>query len=298
MRAIILGGSGFIGRGLENGFDERGWETFILTRREPKRPNEIQWDGVSGAAWADLVDESTVLVNLAGASVAQRWTPVVRQLLKDSRVLPSKAMVEACADRRPAMVVQASAIGIYGPSGDEATEDTPPSDDFLGRLAVEWEEASAPFDQMGVPRAIARIGIVLEKDGGMLGKMAPPFRFFVGGPLGNGRQCIPWVHREDLVQALLLMIDRRLAGPYNIVAPNPVSMDEFARTLGKILGRPALFRAPAFVLRAMFGEMADYTILAGRPVSGQKLTDAGFQYRYERLEEALRAIFSRSSEAA
>jgi len=305
MRVLITGGTGFLGRALAGRLQEAGYEVVVLSRqperaRLPPGVRAVRWDGRTAAGWGELADGAFALINLAGESIGQRWTEATKRRLRESRLNAGRAVVEAvaAASTRPQVLLQASAVGYYGPRGDELlTETDPPGSDFLAQLAVDWEASTQPVEAMGVRRVILRTGLVLERDGGALARLLLPFRLFVGGPLGDGRQGWSWIHRADWVEAVRFLMERADArGPYNLTAPQPVSNAEFARTLGRVLGRPSWLPVPAFALRLVFGEGADF-LLTGQFVQPRRLLEAGFRFRYPDLESALRAILGRDRPA-
>ncbi|MCS6964584.1 TIGR01777 family oxidoreductase [Thermoflexus sp.] len=301
MRVLIPGGTGFLGRALAGRLQEAGYEVIVLSRqperaRLPPGVQAVRWDGRTAAGWASLADGAFAIINLAGESIGQRWTEAVKRRIRESRLQASQAVVEAlaAASTKPQVLLQSSAVGYYGPRGDEQlTEEDPPGTDFLARLAVEWEASTQPVEAMGVRRVILRTGVVLERDGGALAQMLLPFRLFLGGPLGDGRQGFSWIHRADWVEAVKFLMEHPEArGPYNLTAPRPVRNAEFARILGRVLGRPSWLPVPAFALRLAFGEGADF-LLTGQFVRPRRLLEAGFRFRYPDLESALRAILQR-----
>ncbi len=308
MRVIIAGGSGLIGRALIDHLLPEGHEIIVLSRH-PEQANlptgvtVARWDGVSTDGWAQWVDGADAVVNLAGESIAgkgmppARWTPERKQRILDSRVNATKAVVAAIAQARakPRVLVQGSAVGFYGGRHDdtELDESAPPGDDFLAQVAVRWESASKPVADMGVRLAIARTGLVLSMAGGSLPSTLLPFRFFLGGPLGDGQQWWPWIHIVDEVRALaFLMTEERASGPFNLAAPNPVTNRDFARTLAKVMGRPALLPTPAFALNLALGEMATL-LLDGQRAIPKHLLALGFQFRFPELEPALRDLLGK-----
>ena len=301
MRVLISGGTGLIGRALTRALVDRGDEVVILSR-SPQRhaahlPRGVQllaWDGRTPTGWGEIVNTVDAVVNLAGANIAEgRWTAARKRVIRESRLHAGHALVEAIRDAtsKPHVLIQASAVGYYGPRGDEiVTEDTPPGSDFLAQLAVEWEASTREVEAWGIRRPIIRTGVVLSMEGGALPRMLPPFKLGLGGPLGSGRQWFPWIHMADEVGAILFLLDRKEAhGPYNLSAPNPVRNEEFTRALGEILHRPTLFRVPAFALRLLFGEMAT-VLLEGQRAIPRRLLDEGYTFRYEDVRSALRAL--------
>lgn len=301
MRILIAGGTGFIGSAMV-----RAWaphHTVRVLTRDPERARKhlpegvepIAWDGTTLGEWVNTLAESEVVVNLTGESIAQRWTPAVKERLRTSRVGPTRLLVEAMrqSQKRPHTLLQASAIGIYDQSPTTtATEDTPPGTGFLAELSKEWEEAARPAESLGVRVCWLRIGVVLGEGGGALERMLTPFKLGVGGPIGSGQQWLSWIHLDDVVGGAQFLMERPdLSGAFNFTAPNPVTMHEFARTLGRVLLRPSLFRVPGFALKVAFGEMAEM-LLQGSKVLPKRLLEAGYEFRYPTLEAALRAVLN------
>jgi uncharacterized protein len=295
MKIVIAGGTGFIGQALVARWNQDGHQLRVLSRR-PRGAHEVEWtpDGTSGP-WASTLDGADAVVNLAGESIASgRWTAARKGRIRDSRIRATRSLVAAIESvpRRPTVFLSGSAIGYYGPRGDEpVTEETPPGDDFLASVCREWEgEALKAARWTRV--VLLRTGIVLERDGGALPQMALPFKLFAGGPVGSGRQYQPWIHRDDWVgMATWALRTPEMTGPLNVTAPNPVTNREFAQTLGRILHRPAIMPAPAFAMRAALGEMADALLLTGARVIPARAQALGFAFRYPTLEAALRAIY-------
>jgi uncharacterized protein (TIGR01777 family) len=303
MRIVLAGGTGFLGRALAASLAADSHEILILTRRAGSpRPNGarfVQWtpDGSAGP-FARAIDGADVVVNLAGESIAgRRWSPAQKKRILESRINATRSLATAItrADNPPPVFISGSAVGYYGPRGDEiVTEDTAPGSDFLAGVAVQWEAEAlrAASDRTRV--ACIRTGIVLERDGGALAEMLLPFKLFVGGPVGSGRQYWPWIHREDWVGLVRWTISRPDgSGPINATAPNPVTNADFARALGRALHRPAFMPAPAFALRLLLGEMADPLLLTGQRVVPAKALTQGYQFRYARVDDALEAIVDR-----
>jgi uncharacterized protein (TIGR01777 family) len=306
MRTIITGGTGLIGRALAANLAADGHEVILLSRN-PERATGLpqgvraeRWDARTAEVWGHLADGADAIVNLAGANLAgegffpSRWTADRKRLIRDSRVNAGRAVVQATeqASQKPRVVIQASGVGYYGFRGDEQiTEDDQAGDDFLGRLACDdWEPSTAPVEELGVRRAIIRSGAVLSARGGALPRLSLPFRLFVGGPMGSGKQWFPWIHLQDEVAAIRFLVENQEAsGPFNLSAPNPLTNAQFARVLGRVMGRPSLVPIPGFAMRLAFGEVAS-VLLAGQRVIPRRLLDLGFQFRFPHAEAALRDL--------
>jgi hypothetical protein len=302
MKIVIAGGSGFLGRPLAAAIAEQGHDVVTLTRgnaprRGHTRSREVTWtpNGEVGP-WATEIDGAGAVINLAGESIAgKRWTAAHKQRILDSRVQATRSLVGAiqAAPAAPRVFVSGSAVGYYGPRGDEVVpEDTPPGFDFLARVCVQWETEAllAASDRTRV--VCVRTGLVLEKDGGALPQMLPPFKFGAGGPVGSGRQYWPWIHRADWIALVQWAIHTPAATvAINGTAPNPVTNAEFARALGRALRRPAFMPAPGFALRLLLGEMADALLLSGQRAVPTRPERLGFTFRYPQLGAALAAIF-------
>jgi uncharacterized protein (TIGR01777 family) len=246
----------------------------------------VTWSG-----WNSTVDSDTAIVNLAGAGLADaRWTEQRKREIRESRLSPGRAIASAVrhSPRKPRVVVQASAVGYYGPLDDRiVTESDLPGSDFLARLCVDWEASTVEVEAFGVRRPIIRSGMVLSAAGGALPRLLLPFRFFVGGPLGSGAQWVSWVHIDDEVAAILYLLDSDLAtGPYNVVSPAPLTNRDFARLLASMIGRPAVLPTPPVALRLMFGEMSTI-LLEGQRVAPRCLTEGGFQFEFPDARLAL-----------
>lgn len=310
MRFIITGGTGFIGKHLAADLAGDGHEVIILTRTphsEQARPGNVRmvaWDAKSADGWGHLADGADAIVNLAGESLrgetipamlfSERWTPEKKRRILQSRLDAGKAVVEAvsAASQKPGVVIQSSAIGIYGPRQAEAiTEQSSLGSDFLAEVCKKWEDSTQPVEQLGVRRAIIRTGLVLSAEGGSLPLQMLPFKLFAGGPVGSGKQYHSWIHIKDHIAAIRFLIENKGAsGAFNLTAPVPVTNAEFGRTLAKVISRPYYMPAPSFAIKLAFGETAS-VLLTGQKVIPVRLQKMGFEFRFAQLEPALRDIF-------
>ena len=300
MKVIVSGGSGLIGRALVASLAGDGHRATVLSRSPdrvtglPEGVDAAGWDAKSAEALTPILAGADAVVHLAGEGIADgRWTAERKRRIRDSRVDSSAAVAAAiaAAEPRPGVLLQGSAVGFYGPRGDEElTEASESGDDFLARLCRDWEAASAAVEELGVRRALLRTGVVLTPAGGALAKMLPPFRLFVGGPAGGGAQYMPWIHLADEVGAIRFLLDEtRAAGPFNLTAPTPVTNKQFSRLLGRVLGRPSFMPAPAFALKLALGEMSKI-VLEGQRALPRRLEEAGYRFRFSDVEAALRDL--------
>jgi uncharacterized protein (TIGR01777 family) len=300
-RTIVMSGaSGLIGGALRALLIAEGHRVLRLVRGAAAArpgPDEIPWDPEGGSLAAERLEGTHALIHLAGATVAKRWSPERRRLIRDSRVNSTALLARAVAGlaRPPAVWLSASAIGYYGAHGDEPIDETAPAaHDFLGEVASAWEAAAGPAAARGVRVAHPRFGVVLSPAGGALAALLPLFRMGAGGRVGNGRQVMSWVALDDAAAALRhALFDDRLAGPFNVTAPHPVTNAEFTRALGHVLGRPTLLPVPAFAIATAFGDMGKSVLLAGARVLPRRLEETGFGFRYPELEPALAALLGR-----
>jgi uncharacterized protein (TIGR01777 family) len=308
MRVVITGGTGFIGRRLAAELLAQGYEVVALSRN-PDAVNGLpdgvqveQWDAATVNGWGYLADGALAIVNLAGENLAgegflpSRWTDERKARIRDSRLRAGQAVVEAVrgAQVKPQVVIQSSGIGHYGSRDDKIfTEDDPPGSDFLARLTVDWENSTAAVTQQGVRHVSIRSAVVLTPDDGALKRLMLPFRLFVGGPMGSGKQGFPWIHPADEVAAIRFLIENEAArGPFNLVAPEALTFGEFGVKLARVLGRPYWMPVPAFALRGALGEVAS-TVLEGQKAAPKKLLDMGFKFKYPTAEAALRELIER-----
>lgn len=300
MRVTVTGASGLIGSRLLGALQARGEEIVVLSR-DPERAQRAL-AGVEAVAWSPQSEPAPAaglagceaVVHLAGEPIAQRWSESAKRSIRDSRVQGTRNLVAGLAalpaDERPAVLVSSSAIGYYGAHGDEPLdEDAPPGAGFLAETCVAWEAQTDAAAELGMRVVKVRTGVVLDRAGGALAKMLPPFRLGVGGPVAGGRQYMPWIHVDDVVGIYLAAIDRDdWSGPVNAAAPEPVTNAEFSKALGRALHRPAVAPIPGFAIRALYGDMAEIVTEGQRAVPRRTL-DLGYGFRNTDLDEALRA---------
>ncbi len=303
-RMIITGGSGQMGRALAADLAKDGYDIVLLSRDPSKvagLPNGVRaekWDGRTADGWGQQANGATAIVNLAGENIGippiPWWLPGRRQRIRDSRVNAGRAIVAAvkAAAEKPRVLVQASGINYYGLRGDQiVTEQESAGDDFAARVCVDWEAATAEVESLGVRRVVIRTAPNLTKRGGILFYLALPFKMFVGGPMGNGKQWFSWIHTADQVRAIRFLIENENArGVYNLSAPDSKTNAEFGRLLARALNRPYWFPTPAFVMRLAFGELGDKLLLGSQRVAPQRLQQAGFKFQFADAESALKDL--------
>lgn len=307
MKVIITGGSGLIGRGLTQNLTGDGHEVVILSRDPgkvhglPPGARAVAWDAATAQGWGHLAEGADAVVNLAGypldgpGFLPQRWTAKRKRVIRQSRLDAGAAVVEAIrtVKEQPKMVVQASAVGYYGPRGAEPLDEgASPGDDFLANVCIDWEASTAPVEQLGVARAVIRTGLPITTEGGAFPLLRLPFVFLAGNTFGDGQQYYPWIHFGDHIRALRFLIDARAEGIYNLTAPNPVTNREFATTLGRVMRRPVWLPAPAPLVKLALGEVAT-VVLDGQRVLPRRLLDSGFHFDHPDLEPALREILGK-----
>jgi uncharacterized protein (TIGR01777 family) len=307
MRVFITGGTGLIGTRLIQRLCQRPDQVVLLTRR-PGQARErfgsdctiVEGDPMQPGAWMDAAADCDAVINLAGEPIfARRWNDEFKALMRDSRVRSTEHVVKALARNprtaagAPKVLVNASAIGYYGPRGDEEiSEEGAPGDDTLARACVAWEAAARQAEASGVRVAIVRVGVVLDKSGGALAKMLTPFKLGAGGPVGSGKQWMSWIHNDDMVGIFLLALDHADArGPINGTAPNPITNKEFGKALGRALHRPSFMPTPAFALRLMMGEVAD-VVTKGQRVLPRRAQALGYLFQYPQIDAALANILA------
>jgi hypothetical protein len=305
-RIVISGATGFIGRSLCKGLCG-DYEIVALSRDAKRAANllgehaqVLEWDGRTASLWSAQVDGAYAVINLAGENVGQgRWTQAKLDSIVQSRSNGAGAVVDAVAavKNKPAVVIQGSAVGYYGSRGDEIlTENSAPGASFLADVCRRCESITTRVEKQGVRYVAIRTGIVLGRDGGALPRLMTPFRFFLGGYVGNGKQWFPWIGLEDEVRAIRFLLEAQsLRGAFNLTSPRPATLKQVAHSLGQALRRPAWLRIPGLAVRLAMGRMVDETLLASHRAIPQRLIDAGFQFKHSQLEAAFAAILQGES---
>jgi uncharacterized protein (TIGR01777 family) len=311
MRVTVTGATGLIGPHLLGALQQRGAHVSVLSRdaeRARKRLDDagiapveaFDWDLMSEPAPVQALEGRDAVVHLAGENVAQRWSTRAKRAIRESRVTGTRNLLAGIrqSEHPPETLVSSSAVGYYGAHGEEPLdEDAPPGSDFLAEICVEWEAEAIKAAELGARVVCVRTGVVLDKNGGALGKMLPPFRLGFGGPVASGRQFIPWIHRDDVVGMILAALgDERWSGPVNATAPEPVSNRDFSRALGQALKRPALLRVPGIALQLLYGEMAEIVTKGARVVPAKPLV-LGYDFLHPQLEEALQSALGTDLES-
>lgn len=298
MRILVTGSSGLIGSALCSAAQEQGHDVGRLRRREGAG-GEPWWDLSAGEVHLGNFSEPDAVVHLAGESIASgRWTGRKKARIRESRIVGTEILVHHLLKmkKKPRVLLSASAIGYYGDCGDRTlSEEAPAGSVFLAKVCEDWEKAAAPAAQAGIRVVRIRTGVVLSKVGGALKKMLLPFKLGLGGILGDGSQYMSWISIQDVVGAILWLVEQEsVQGPVNLVSPNPVTNAQFTKTLGKVLGRPTLFPMPTPVVRLLFGQMADEALLASARVLPKVLAEGGYAFQHPNLEEALRHVLDKS----
>lgn len=303
MNIFITGGTGFVGSNLVSRLRAEDYAVKVLSRskaaeeRLPKGTSVVQGDPTQPGSWQESVKGHDCIINLAGTSLFKRWTPEIKQSIRESRISTTRNIVDAIEPTGEGDVTlfSTSAVGYYGFCGDEeVTEESPSGDDFLARVAIEWENEAMRAQEKGARVVITRFGIVLGEKGGALSQMISIFRKYLGGPLGSGNQWFSWIHMEDLLGAFLFLMDHRgISGPVNVTSPAPVRNRDLAEALGKAIGRPSFLPAPGFMLKLILGEFGS-VLLEGQRVIPKKLLDSGYAFRYPEIEGALRSLITGS----
>lgn len=301
MRVVVTGATGLIGRRLVARLRDRGDEVTVLSR-DPARARAalgveaVAWDPLSEPAPTDALAGRDGVVHLAGEPVAQRWSPAVKESVRASRVTGTVNLVEGLrgAEPRPGVLVSSSAVGYYGDRGaDRLDESAPAGQGFLADVVRAWELEAQRAGELDVRVVLVRTGVVLDRSGGALETMLPPFRAGVGGPVAGGKQYVPWIHLDDEVGILLAALDgNEWSGPVNATAPEPATNRELSRALGRALHRPAVVPVPGLALRALYGEMAEVVTGGARAVPARAL-ELGYRFSHPELDEALRSALDR-----
>ena len=293
MKVLITGASGLIGSALQKSFAERNYEMLLATRKKPEKLSEIQWDMENGFSEEDLprLESIDAIVHLAGENVSGRWTEEKKRKILDSRVFGTRNIVETISklENKPKVLISASATGIYGDRADEIlTEESAPGKTFLADVVKNWEAEAVKAENSGVRVVLLRTGIVLTKDGGALAQMITPFKFGLGGTIGSGKQWMSWIALEDEVRAINFALEKEnVRGAINLVAPNPVTNEDFTDALGETLHRPTILPLPAFAVNLAFGEMGDALLLDSTRVVPKKLEEMSFEFKFPELKPAL-----------
>lgn len=302
MKIVVFGGTGFVGRKLIDDLLKNGHEIMVVSRNAGKSKNifsndvaHIEWDYSTDLVPSGMEDAEAI-INLAGVSIAgKKWTKEIKEAILNSRINATRAIVLSIKKKvlNPKVLVNASAAGYYGDGGDEKkTEESAPGDDFLATVSKKWEHEALKAKELGVRVVLIRTGLVLG-DGGVLEKMALPYKFFVGGRLASGKQWFTWVHIDDIVNIYSFVVENdQISGPVNSSSPEPIRNKDLNKILGKVLKRPSFFIIPAFAIRLVMGEMGD-VVLHGQRAIPQKLIDHGFTYEYPKIRPALEEIFNR-----
>jgi uncharacterized protein len=290
---VISGSHGLIGSALVTALRSRGDDVRRLVRHPARSADEIAWNPAAGTIDGSALEGATAVINLAGENIAQRWTRSARRRIHDSRVQATSLLARTIAalPNKPNLLVNASAVGIYGDRGDEELDERSAAGaGFLANVCRDWEAATAPASDSGIRVAMLRTGVVLARDGGALPKLLLPFRLGLGGRIGSGRQWFSWIALGDVVRAVLHIVDdAALAGPIDIVSPNPVRNTDLARTLGRVLHRPTLIPVPAWAIRLALGRMGVESLLASQRARPARLVERGFSFEQPTLESAVRS---------
>jgi uncharacterized protein (TIGR01777 family) len=307
MKLVIAGGTGLIGQALTKELKNNGYEVVILSRNPEKYSEQfahatvIYWDGTTTGDWVSQINGAIAVINLAGASIAgenllrMRWTSKRKTQISESRINAGKALTEAIGsvEKKPSLLIQSSAVGIYGPLGDQIVDDTHlHGNDYLANVCKEWEASTKEVEEMGVRRVIIRTGLVFSQKGGIFTLLKLPYSFFVGGRLGSGKQYFSWIHIDDVVGAICHLMDNSEAmGTFNLTSPNPVNNREFNRLMGKAMAKPGLITVPSFAMRLVLGEVSTLA-LDGQRVVPQKLQESGYRFKFSNLSDALSDLLS------
>jgi len=297
MRIFITGGMGFVGATLTNVLSSKGHQVTILDRHMargrpvPNGVRRVEGDSTKPGSWRGELSEHDVIINLAGASIFQRWNRDVKKAIYQSRILTTRNVVEGlrAGKGQETHLLSASGVGFYGPHGDEVLDESQsPGSDFLAQLAADWEREALKARQFGARVVLCRFGIVLGRNGGVLGQLVPTFRRYLGSPLGSGTQWVSWIHEQDLANVFLFLLAKPdVEGPMNCATPHPVRNSELTRTLGEVLNKPVILpHIPGAILKLILGEFGD-VVLTGQRAVPKKLLDHGFRFQFPTIKQAL-----------
>ena len=302
-KVIVTGASGLIGSLLCKELINRGDAITIFTKspdmtriKIPGAVDYVDWNYRKPKDWQSIIDGKSAIIHLAGANISgKRWTKKHKKEIFDSRIISTQNLIKAIENStlKPECLIISSAVGYYGNAGDEIlTETSPSGTDFLAEVCRDWEKESEIVDSLGIRRVNVRTGIVLSTEGGALKKMVLPFKLFIGGSLGNGKQWFPWIHIDDIIRIYIDALDNiSIKGPINAAAPGIVSMKEFSKILGNTINRPSIFSVPKIILRLVIGKVTE-SILASQRVVPKALLDSGFKFKFENIQEALRDLLN------
>lgn len=301
MTIVITGASGFVGTALAQNLIDAGYSVTGIgtSKRHPRIPEgQLNWicaDTTRPGPWQEAVSSAEVIINLTGRTIFSYWTKAYKQEIYNSRILTTRHIVDALEKDSTIRLLNASAVGFYGDTGETETDETfPGGSDFLATVCTDWEKEADRASEKGARVALMRFGVVLDSDGGALEKMVPAFKLFAGGPMGKGTHWFPWIHLEDLIRAVRFLMDHQnLTGPFNLCAPGSVRQKTFARALGRALGRPSFMPAPAFMLKLIMGEMS-HALMSSQRAVPNALTRDGYHFKYPEIDAALASILRTS----